>query len=115
MCFDVPFIPGDAEELVPLGNKSSVDGWHIIQFAGGKKSPTKFRMTLHWAQNSSSSGKTNETGESKRPLLKLRTDVNRVTPAANKVLMNLPSWCSLFGKSTSPYNLAFLASLPIDF
>ncbi|KAE9611425.1 hypothetical protein Lalb_Chr06g0162341 [Lupinus albus] len=49
------------------------------------------------------------------PLLKLRTDVNRLTPITQRVLTNLPSWCSLFGKFTSPHTLAFLINLPINF
>ncbi|KAL8159847.1 hypothetical protein V2J09_001384 [Rumex salicifolius] len=106
---------GDTEELVPLGNKGSVDGWHIIQFAGGKKSPNKFTITLHWAKNWSSPSKEDDGSENTRPLLKLRTDVNRLTPKVKKIMSKLPSWCSLFGKSTSPYNLAFLANLPIHF
>ena len=44
-------------------------------------------------------------------LLRLRTDMNRLA----RILKNLPSWCSLFGKSTSPFTLAFLTSLPTDF
>ncbi|XP_078427895.1 Zn-dependent exopeptidases superfamily protein [Wolffia australiana] len=98
----------EAEELVPRHDKSSVDGRHIIQFSGGRDSPTKFEMELFWSKN--------ETAESEgSPLLRLRTDVNRVTPKVRRALERLPSWCSLFGKSTSPYTLAFLTTLPVDF
>ncbi|KAM7264307.1 hypothetical protein ACFE04_001990 [Oxalis oulophora] len=99
-------LKGDSEELVLLGDKSSVDGWHIIQFSGGKDAPTKFDLSLIWAKTSQPNGE---------PLLKLRTDVDRLTPKAERVLSKLPQWCSLFGKSTSPHTLAFLSSLPVDF
>ncbi|KAI0493455.1 hypothetical protein KFK09_023571 [Dendrobium nobile] len=101
----------DSEELVPTGEKSSVDGRHIIQFAGGKNSPTRFHFNLIWRKN----GTHQNNLESSPLLLKLRTDVNRVTPKVARVLEKLPRWCSLFGKSTSPYTLAFLTSLPADF
>lgn len=101
-------------EVVPLGGKTGVDGWHTIQFAGGKNSPTKIHLNLVWASNA-----THPRGERYQAgsdlLLKLRTDVNRVTPTVARVLDKLPSWCSLFGKSTSPYTLAFLTSLPVNF
>ena len=97
-----------------MGDKSSLHGWHLIQFSGGKNAPTKFDLTLTWAENSTQlTGQASETSE--KYLLKLRTDVDQVTPKAETVLMKLPSWCSLFGKSSSPYTLAFLAGLPIEF
>lgn len=102
----------DSEELVPLGDKTSADGWHIIQFSGGKSAPTKFDLTLHWVKNYT---KVAQDGKiSDRSLIKLRTDVDRLTPKTAKVLEKLPSWCSLFGKSTSPHTLAFLSSLPVS-
>ncbi|CAI0411825.1 unnamed protein product [Linum tenue] len=104
------------EELVPSGSKSSTDGWHILQFAGGKDSPRDFKLTLIWAKKSKQSTENaNKSAEEQQPLLKLRTDVQRVTPIAKRVLSKLPPWCSQFGKSTSPYNLAFLTSLPVNF
>lgn len=108
-------VSGASEELVPMEDKSSIHGWHVIQFSGGKNAPTKFDLTLIWAKNSSQFSR--QTGEknSEKYLLKLRTDVDRLTPKAERVLMKLPSWFSLFGKSTSPYTLAFLAALPIEF
>ncbi|GAB2222731.1 hypothetical protein Droror1_Dr00016855 [Drosera rotundifolia] len=107
-------LTGDSEELIELGKKSTVDGWHVIQFAGGKNAPTKFNLTLHWAGNSTKvPEKPDGLGESKY-LLKLRTDVDRVTPKADSVLNKLPPWCAIFGKSTSPFALSFLASLPAD-
>lgn len=107
----------NAVEVVPLGGKTHVDGWHIIQFAGGKKSPTKIHLNLIWTSNAtdpSRQGYTQAQGSSK-PLLKLRTDVNLVTPPVAMVLEKLPIWCSLFGKSNSPFTFAFLTSLPVRF
>ncbi|XP_027363918.1 endoplasmic reticulum metallopeptidase 1 [Abrus precatorius] len=97
----------DSEELISVDKKSSVDGWHIIQFSGGKNAPTLFDLTLYWR-----SGSTHNTDV---PLLKLRTDVNKLTPITERVLKKLPRWCSLFGKSTSPHTLAFLKNLPVNF
>lgn len=102
----------NSEELVAVSGDgiSSVDGWHIIQFSGGKNAPTKFHLTLFWVK---------EKGmrkEEEEQLLKLRTDVvDKLTPGTEHVLGKLPSWCSQFGKSTSPHNLAFLSSLPVHF
>ncbi|KAJ3680230.1 hypothetical protein LUZ60_016508 [Juncus effusus] len=101
------------EELVSIGDKTEQDGWHIIQFAGGKNSPTKFKINLFWSDNSA---KNNNNSSKENPLLlKLRTDVNKITPKVESVFSKFPKWCSEFGKSTSPYNLAFFASLPVDF
>lgn len=107
-------LSADAEgsELIAVGGKSGVDGWHIIQFSGGKKAPTKFNLTLFWINKNVTS---TEEGTREHPLLKLRTDVDRLTPQAQDVLSKLPPWCSLFGKSTSPHTLAFLSSLPVSF
>ncbi|RAL42744.1 hypothetical protein DM860_009251 [Cuscuta australis] len=103
----------DSEELVSLGEKTSVDGWHTVQFAGGKKSPTEFKLTLFWHKTRShTKGAGPEAGPT---LLKLRTDVDRQTPQTAEVLKKLPSWCSLFGKSTSPYTLAFFNTLNASF
>lgn len=96
-----------SEVLISLGEKRGVDGWHTIQFSGGKKSPTKFTLSLFWF--------TETIGRNERLLLKLRTDVDRLTPPAEVVLQKLPPWCSLFGKSTSPHTLAFLSTLPVSF
>jgi hypothetical protein len=99
--------------LVQPGDKTEVDGWHTIQFAGGKSSPTKFQLTLFWSSNASHKS---AKAEANVPLLvKLRTDVNRVSPKVAKVLEKLPPWCTPFGKSTSPYPLAFLTALRADF
>lgn len=103
----------NSEELVSRGQKSSIDGWHIIQYSGGKNSPTRFDLTLFWLKNSTS--KMDVQKEEQPLLLKLRTDVNRLTPKVQRVLTRLPSWCSLFGKSTSPHTLAFVNSLPVSF
>ncbi|KAL6977246.1 hypothetical protein U1Q18_026042 [Sarracenia purpurea var. burkii] len=103
----------DSEELVPLGGKTSADGWHIIQFSGGKNAPTRFHLTLYWVQNYTQVVQENEL-RAEQHLLKLRTDVDRLTPKVARVLQKLPSWCSLFGKATSPLTLAFLSSLPVN-
>ncbi|PON50168.1 Peptidase M [Parasponia andersonii] len=107
---------GNLEEIVPAGKKSNVDGWHIIQFSGGKKAPTKLVLTLFWREKSSRSTDRLDGGKDDDGLLlKLRTDINRVTPRVERVLSKLPPWCSLFGKSISPHTLAFLNSLPVNF
>ncbi|KAL8051774.1 hypothetical protein ABFX02_06G170700 [Erythranthe guttata] len=102
------------EELIPLGEKSSVDGWHIIQFSGGRNSPTIFKLSLFWL-NSGTHMKIEDGVKNEGFVLKLRTDVDKLTPPVETVLRKLPEWCSLFGKSTSPHTLAFLSSLPISF
>ncbi|KAK8951148.1 hypothetical protein KSP39_PZI004709 [Platanthera zijinensis] len=106
----------DSDEVVPAGEKSGVNGRHIIQFSGGKESPTRFHLNLIWKNNTiQQSNQTRDRSWSSPFLLKLRTDVNRITPKAARVLEKLPRWCSLFGKSTAPYTLSFLTSLPVDF
>ncbi|KAK4706770.1 hypothetical protein R3W88_033679 [Solanum pinnatisectum] len=102
------------EELVPISDKNNADSWHIIQFSGGKKAPRKFSLTLFWANNQTHKSHKKDNNPEK-PLLKLRTDVDRTTSPTETVLGKLPQWCSLFGKSTSPLTLAFLTSLPVDF
>ncbi|KAK7379758.1 hypothetical protein VNO78_34276 [Psophocarpus tetragonolobus] len=97
----------NSEELISVDKKSSVDGWHIIQFSGGKNASTLFDLTLYWRPRSAH----NSVG----PLLKLRTDLDILTPITERVLKKLPGWCSLFGKSTSPRTLAFLTNLPVNF
>ncbi|ESQ55900.1 hypothetical protein EUTSA_v10024352mg [Eutrema salsugineum] len=106
---------GEEEELmIARGEKSSnEEGWHQIQFSGGKKAPTRFVLKLYEKKEEVSVEKKKKKEEKKqRPLLKLRTDFDRITPQVERVLQKLPSFCSLFGKSTSPFTLAFLASLP---
>ncbi|KAL6903480.1 hypothetical protein ACP4OV_004293 [Aristida adscensionis] len=105
----------DSEKLVLLGDKSEVDGWHTIQFAGGKNSPTKFQLTLFWSSNAAHTSAGEDKEAADLPVLvKLRTDVNRVTPKVAKVFEKLPKWCTPFGKSTSPYTLAFLTALHVN-
>lgn len=106
--------PTDAEsteELIQVGEKSSVDGWHIIQFSGGKKAPTKFNLCLFWSNNGTRTTSDDSRRIKKKLVLKLRTDVDKLTPETETVLQRLPEWCSLFGKSTSPHTLAFLNRL----
>lgn len=105
-------VTGDPSELVSLGNKNSVDGWHVIQFSGGKNATTKFDLTLFWARNSTPW----QVGESNtgKYLMRLRADVNKLTPKVGRILRKLPSWTALFGKSTAPYTLAYFTGLPID-
>ncbi|KAK3232427.1 hypothetical protein Dsin_004308 [Dipteronia sinensis] len=106
----------ESEELVPVGDKTSLDGWRIIQYSGGKNAPTKFDMTLIWTKNSTRSTR-NVDGQKDEQhlLLKLRTDFNRLTPKVEKILSKLPPWCAVFGKSTSPQTLSFLNSLPVNY
>ncbi|KAJ0103362.1 hypothetical protein Patl1_06095 [Pistacia atlantica] len=106
----------DSGELVPRDKKSSMDGWFIIQYSGGKNAPTKFDLNLFWVKNSTrSSQNVDRNSKEDHLLLKLRTDFDRLTPRAENVLSKLPSWCSLFGKSTSPQTLSFLNSLPVNY
>ncbi|CAE6112707.1 unnamed protein product [Arabidopsis arenosa] len=102
---------GEEEEeelMIARGEKScNEEGWHQIQFAGGKKAPTSFVLKLYKKEEEVSDEK-----KKQRPLLKLRTDLNRRTPQVQRVLQRLPPFCTMFGKSTSPFTLAFLASLP---
>ncbi|KAF3772440.1 hypothetical protein EJ110_NYTH57919 [Nymphaea thermarum] len=105
-------LEGASGVLVPRSDKSDVDGWHIIQYSGGKDSPTVFSLTLFWFGNGTYSSQ--EAAEPHSPLLKLRTDVNRVTPKVARAIEKLPSWCSIFGKSTSPLTLSFLNTLEVD-
>jgi len=97
----------DSEELISVGEKNGVDGWHIIQFSGGKNAPKLFDLTLYWRSGS--------THNSDAPILKLRTDVDRLTPITERVLKKFPRWCSLFGKSTYPHTFAFLRNLHLNF
>ncbi|XP_074301803.1 uncharacterized protein LOC141633258 isoform X2 [Silene latifolia] len=107
-------VSSDEEKLVPAGEKSSIGGWHVIQFSGGRNAPRKFDLTLEWVKNiTHSSGQASQ--DKKKYLVKLRTDIDRVTPQVERVLKKLPFWCSLFGKSTSPFTLAFLSAIPIEF
>ncbi|OAE27479.1 hypothetical protein AXG93_3911s1620 [Marchantia polymorpha subsp. ruderalis] len=99
----------DRQVLVPGGAIEGVDGWHNMQFISGEtQGPNDFYLTLYWHPIADAL-KTN--GDNL--LLKLRTDVNLVTPELERVLMKLPTWCALFGKSTAPYPLTYLAELKV--
>ncbi|KAI7754782.1 hypothetical protein M8C21_015922, partial [Ambrosia artemisiifolia] len=39
------------EELIQIGTKSGSDGWHNIQYSGGKNAPKRFGLTLYWVKN----------------------------------------------------------------
>ncbi|KAL2653870.1 hypothetical protein R1flu_021998 [Riccia fluitans] len=97
--------------LVPAGTIVGVNGWHKLQYSSGnREGPNEFYMTLYWYPNETSDGVERNRDTL---VLKLRTDVNHVTPELDRVLSRLPAWCSLFGKSTSPYPLAYLAELKV--
>jgi hypothetical protein len=105
------------KSLISTTDISGLDGWHYIQYNGpsiasvygydGIKGPSTFLLTLHWSKNA--------TDLDAPKLLKLRTDVPITTPDAEKMLEDVPKWCLSFGKSTSPYPLAYLATLPVEF
>nr|GMD35325.1 endoplasmic reticulum metallopeptidase 1 isoform X1 [Ipomoea batatas]GMD37040.1 endoplasmic reticulum metallopeptidase 1 isoform X1 [Ipomoea batatas]GME21127.1 endoplasmic reticulum metallopeptidase 1 isoform X1 [Ipomoea batatas] len=100
----------ESGELISRGEKNGVDGWHIMRFAGGKNSPTKFDLTLHWHKNSSGK-RVVEGSEGEEVLVKLRADVNATTPELDKILEKMPSWLSQYGKSASPFTLAYFDTL----
>ncbi|CAN8275017.1 unnamed protein product [Cochlearia groenlandica] len=104
---------GDDElMMIERDEKSSCEeGLHQIQFSGGKKAPTRFVLKLY-RKKEEVSDEDKKIKKKQGPVLKLRTDLDRVTPQVQRVLERLPLFCSMFGKSTSPFNLAFLASLP---
>ncbi|XP_024525642.1 endoplasmic reticulum metallopeptidase 1 isoform X1 [Selaginella moellendorffii] len=97
---------GTKEMLVPKDDIAGIDGVHVLQFASGKNGPHVFNIELVWQKGISA-----ET--SSKELLKLRTDLNVLTPDAAKTLKLLPDFCTLFGKSTSPYTLAYLSRLSL--
>ncbi|KAH9703762.1 peptidase M28 domain-containing protein [Citrus sinensis] len=105
----------DSEELVPRDAKSSIYGWHIIEFSGGKNAASKFEIALYWAKNSTRAAGNSNGKEKQQPLVKLRTDFDRLTPKTERVLSKLPPWCSLFEGSISSQPLSFLNSLPVNF
>ncbi|KAJ0504264.1 putative legumain protein [Helianthus annuus] len=41
----------NGEELIQIGTKSTSDGWHSIQYSGGKNAPKRFGLTLYWVKN----------------------------------------------------------------
>lgn len=49
-----------------------------------------------------------------RPLLRLRTDFNVTTLHVQALLDELPVWTTEFGKSTSPFRLAYLAAFDYE-
>ncbi|KAK4766207.1 hypothetical protein SAY87_007849 [Trapa incisa] len=85
-------LEGASKELISFDAKSSVDGWHVIQFAGSKNSPKKFDPTLIQTKRSTVKAQRAEEERSLHPLLKLRTDLDRITPKIEKVLTKLPFW-----------------------
>ncbi|GLJ53167.1 hypothetical protein SUGI_1133080 [Cryptomeria japonica] len=106
---------GDTHEtLVPEGDIDGVDGWHTIQFVSNKGGPTKFVLSLFWHHNFTNLP-TQSHQNKENDLIKLRTDLNTITPKVARILEKLPDWCVLFGKSTSPYTLSYLSSLSVSF
>ncbi|KAL9419055.1 hypothetical protein AB3S75_036914 [Citrus x aurantiifolia] len=104
-----------SEELVPRDAKSSIYGWHIIEFSGGKNAASKFEIAIYWAKNSTRAAGNSNGKEKQQPLVKLRTDFDRLTPKTERVLSKLPPWCTLFEGSISSQPLSFLNSLPVNF
>eukprot|EP00250_Pteridium_aquilinum_P028284 c36898_g1_i1 orf=174-2999(-) len=105
---------GEKEVIAVRQAPSSVGGWHTIQFVTNQDGPSYFKLTLEWSdstsmplQESIERGRWDNT-----LLLKLRTDVNKTTPKLKRTLEKLPSWVSVFGKSTSPYPLSYLIKFP---
>lgn len=92
--------------LIPVTDISGVSGWYYIQ--GNTAAGEDMLLTLHWSKNATVVDGSSEV------LVKLRTDVDVTTPEAAKMLEDVPNWCLNFGKSTSPYPLTYLASLPVD-
>ncbi|CAM6082858.1 unnamed protein product [Calypogeia fissa] len=100
---------GEEKVLVPAGTIVGVNGWHNVQFVTDAEGPTDLQLTLFW--HSSFQEETSTSKGLETLLLKLRTDVNVVTDELYEVLEKLPTWCVLFGKSTAPYSLVYLADL----
>lgn len=99
--------PPSHQLLIPASEISGVDGWHYIQCNTGAGDPCNFLLTLEWPKNA--------TDVDVPRLLKLRTDIDIATPDAEKMLGDVPKWRLSFGKSTPPYPLAYLATLPVEF
>ncbi|KAL3685909.1 hypothetical protein R1sor_003931 [Riccia sorocarpa] len=102
----------DRQVLVPGGKIFGVNGWHNLQYCSGKPTgPDDFYLTLYWHPEEVS----DKVVERSRDIqvLRLRTDVNHITPEFDKLVTKLPAWCTLFGKSTGPYPLAYLAELKL--
>ena len=98
--------------LAPMRNVTSVDGWHKIQFVTDQDGPSSFKLSLIFTKSVNSMPSSMKgSGMEEGVLLKLRTDVNQVTPTLEKTLQKLPKWVTLFGKSTSPFPLAYLVNL----
>lgn len=93
--------------LVPAARIVGDRGWHHIQFVTDDQGPHNFVLKLEWVQDNRPR---NDLG---LDLIKVRTDVNVSTPEVAAVLERLPN-CSLFGKSTSPYTLAYLDKITVN-
>lgn len=104
---------GEEQILVPGGAIVGVNGWHNVQFVTDAEGPTNLQLTLFWHTSFQEGTSLNLDSETPAEtlLLKLRTDINVVTEALDDVLEKLPAWCVLFGKSTAPYTLVYLADL----
>lgn len=107
---------GTKEILVSRKTADSSDGWHLVQFVTDQTGPSYFNLTLFRSAASLSSPQERQDLFKVKGnfLLKLRTDVNIITPKVEKTLQNLPEWVVLFGKSTSPYPLSYLINVSED-
>ncbi|KAM7504429.1 hypothetical protein LguiB_003333 [Lonicera macranthoides] len=102
----------DSGELIPLDDKSSADGWHIIQFAGGKNAPTKFKLTLFWVKNYTQPARRKDgEGFLRSFLIGLRDVANAMlTEQVDSMTVKLPQLGFQIYKSTTRYKIDLLSS-----
>jgi hypothetical protein len=108
LAFKLKTVPA-RKVLVAGGAIVGVEGWHNVQYVTDAEGPSDFELTLLW--HSRFREEPSLIMGSETLLLKLRTDANVVTDDLAVVLEKLPAWCVLFGKSTSPYPMAYLSNL----
>jgi hypothetical protein len=101
---------GEKEMLASMRGATSVDGWHTIQFITDQDGPSSFKLSLIFTNSMPTRMEGSDMEENL--ILKLRTDVNQVTPSLERTLQKLPDWVTIFGKSTAPYPLVYLVKLP---
>ncbi|CAH9055150.1 unnamed protein product [Cuscuta epithymum] len=100
-------------ELISLGEKNILDGWHLVQFAGGRNAPREFKLTLYWRKMKKSWAGEKRFNEDGNLLLKLRVDYDQQTPEMDMVFKKLPRWVSQLGKSTLPFALAYYQTISV--